>query len=213
MDSLRLICHVSSTGELERRDTGVSQKEHSRTDLAFGQLLLNHLGGLRAVVQTHPAVGNLLHALNLGLGISGKFVGCKRAGSDQHSHIHPTFGLKKHQGQFHTRAAASGCAVNCTESFLRLYAHTHADAPGQKDATFGRDAVQKECRDSDVQFMKNLPRMTSVGRMNLTPILAAFASSSLASSSLSSSTREVPTLRPRAWGRTDQQCHKRCGTL
>mmetsp|Transcript_58268 Transcript_58268/g.138685 ORF Transcript_58268/g.138685 Transcript_58268/m.138685 type:complete len:235 (-) Transcript_58268:765-1469(-) len=41
-------------------------------------------------------------------------------------------------------------------------------------------------------------RMTSVGRMNLTPLALALASSSRASSTLSSSTSEDPTLSPRA---------------
>mmetsp|Transcript_37937 Transcript_37937/g.74115 ORF Transcript_37937/g.74115 Transcript_37937/m.74115 type:complete len:235 (+) Transcript_37937:678-1382(+) len=41
-------------------------------------------------------------------------------------------------------------------------------------------------------------RTTSVGRMNLMPLALALASSSLASSILSSSTSEEPTLRPRA---------------
>lgn len=118
MDSLWRIYHASSTGEPERRDTGVSQTEHSRTDLALSELFLNHLGGIRAVVKTHPAVGNLLHAHNLGLGISGELVGCKRAGSDQHSHIHSTFRFKQPQGQMYTRAAASGCAVNCTNTLV-----------------------------------------------------------------------------------------------
>ena len=72
--------------------------------LALGELLDDHLGRLGAVVETHPAVLDVLDLGDLGVGISGELVGEHNVGrEDELDALVLGLGLCANQGSANVR--------------------------------------------------------------------------------------------------------------